>query len=206
MAILITGMALFFLVHLVPLAPQTRAALVGRLGARGYQAAFSLVSAVGLGLMVWGYWISRAGPAAADMVYGPPEGPAVRPWRWFFSPCSPSASICTRAGSKCGWKFNETAIAPCGPPGISFQTAACWSVLLFGGFLTYALIDISADTDRDRCRPSLPTPATTMWRCSRARCCSHFSCSSSTPMCSTCLSFDEARGHWSCGAAPQHIG
>ena len=202
----ITVMALFFPVDLVPLAPQTRAALVDRLGARGYQAAFSPVSAVGLGLMVWGYWMSRAGPAAADIVYGPPDWARPVTMTLVFLAFL-SFGIYLHKGRLKVWLGNPMSIAiALWAAGHLISNGKMSSVLLFGAFPAYALIDIGVNTARERCRPSWPTPATTMWRCSRACCCSYFSCSSSTPMCSTCLSFDEARGHWSCGAAPQQIG
>ena len=44
MALLITGLALFLLVHLVPALPSVRAGLVERLGAGPYRGLFSLAS------------------------------------------------------------------------------------------------------------------------------------------------------------------
>jgi uncharacterized membrane protein len=55
MALLISGLAIFFLVHLLPTQPELRASLVGRLGANAYRGLFSLVSAAGLALIVVGY-------------------------------------------------------------------------------------------------------------------------------------------------------
>ncbi len=54
MAYLIAGIVLFFGMHLVPTAPRLKAALVTRLGEKGYRAAFSLVAFAGLGLIIWG--------------------------------------------------------------------------------------------------------------------------------------------------------
>jgi uncharacterized membrane protein len=55
MATLIGGLALFFIVHLVPMLPALRAGLVERLGAGPYRGLFSVVSIAGLVLIVLGY-------------------------------------------------------------------------------------------------------------------------------------------------------
>jgi uncharacterized membrane protein len=55
MALLITGLALFFIVHLVPMRPSARAALIGGMGPGIYRGLFSLVSIAGLVLIVLGY-------------------------------------------------------------------------------------------------------------------------------------------------------
>src|SRR6185295_16974819 len=55
MALLISGLALFFIVHLVPTLPSVRAGLVERLGAGIYRGLFSLVSIAGLVAIVLGY-------------------------------------------------------------------------------------------------------------------------------------------------------
>lgn len=67
MTLLIIGLLLFFGVHFVPAAPGLKQSLTDRLGANGYKGVFSLVSAAGLGLIIWGY--SRAEFVA---VYDPP--------------------------------------------------------------------------------------------------------------------------------------
>ena len=55
MALLIGGLALFFIVHLVPVVPALRAGLVERLGAGIYRGLFSLASIAGLVAIVLGY-------------------------------------------------------------------------------------------------------------------------------------------------------
>jgi uncharacterized membrane protein len=55
MALLIGGLALFFIVHLVPMLPSVRARLVARLGAGLYRGLFSLASIAGLVAIVLGY-------------------------------------------------------------------------------------------------------------------------------------------------------
>ena len=56
MVMLICGLVLFLGVHLVPTSTALRARLVLRLGDGPYRGLFSLVSAVGLALIVAGWW------------------------------------------------------------------------------------------------------------------------------------------------------
>src|SRR5438552_1124439 len=66
MALLISGLALFFIVHLVPMLPALRAGLVAKLGAGAYRGLFSLASIAGFVLIVLGYGhmqgLGRANP------------------------------------------------------------------------------------------------------------------------------------------------
>ena len=55
MYIMVTGLALFLGIHLLPVFPPLRAAAANALGEKGYKAMFSVVSAVGLVLIVVGY-------------------------------------------------------------------------------------------------------------------------------------------------------
>jgi len=55
MLMLIGGLALFFMVHLIPTLPKLRLRFVGSIGAGPYSGVFSLLSLLALVLMVWGY-------------------------------------------------------------------------------------------------------------------------------------------------------
>lgn len=55
MALLILGLALFVGVHLVPASRRLRAGLAAKMGGNGYKVAFSVISALGLVLVVVGY-------------------------------------------------------------------------------------------------------------------------------------------------------
>lgn len=77
MTLLVIGLVLFLGIHLVPVAPSLRAMLSSRLGDRGYRGAFSLVSIVGLVLIVLGY--RAAGPG--ERLFAPlPFAIAVAPY------------------------------------------------------------------------------------------------------------------------------
>ncbi len=49
------GIGLFFGLHLVPSFPDTRDRLIGRLGEKGYKAAYSILSLIGLVVIAIGY-------------------------------------------------------------------------------------------------------------------------------------------------------
>jgi uncharacterized membrane protein len=57
MWIMILGLILFLGIHLVPVFPNLRESLAQRLGDRGYRGVFSIISAIGLVLIVVGYSI-----------------------------------------------------------------------------------------------------------------------------------------------------
>ena len=60
LAVLIVGLVIFFASHVFVAARDKRAALIAKLGQGGYRALFSIVSLVGLGLIVWGFAAYRA--------------------------------------------------------------------------------------------------------------------------------------------------
>lgn len=71
---LIIGLALFLGIHLVPTSPQTRAGLVARFGENSYKLAFSVVSLVGLILIVLGYHKLQVMPGKNPVLWTPPAG------------------------------------------------------------------------------------------------------------------------------------
>lgn len=60
MTLLITGLALFLGIHVFATFREARLGIIGRLGEGAYKGLFSLVSAAGLVLIVWGYGRYRA--------------------------------------------------------------------------------------------------------------------------------------------------
>lgn len=55
MTILILGLALFLGIHLLATLRETRAAVIGRIGEGAYKGLYSLIAAIGLALIVWGF-------------------------------------------------------------------------------------------------------------------------------------------------------
>lgn len=69
---LILGLALFLGVHSVSIvSPQGRHALAQRLGESGFKGLYTLVSLAGFALIVWGYGLAREAPV---LLYTPPTG------------------------------------------------------------------------------------------------------------------------------------
>jgi len=60
MNVLVLGLVLFLATHTVPMIPSLRGALVARLGENGWKGVHTLLAAVGLGLIVWGFGRARA--------------------------------------------------------------------------------------------------------------------------------------------------
>lgn len=73
MSLLFAGLAVFIGVHLVPTFPRLREALRMRLGAGGYQIAFSVLSLLGLALIVLGYGEARTLGRANPQLFAPPS-------------------------------------------------------------------------------------------------------------------------------------
>ncbi len=76
MMMMVVGLALFFLIHLVPTAPDVRRSLIERLGENTYKIAFSVVSFAALALIVYGYGKLHLTPGKNPVIWNPP--PALR--------------------------------------------------------------------------------------------------------------------------------
>ena len=72
MALLVLGLFVFFAIHLVPTRPAKRDPLRDRAGAIGYQGLFSVVSLIGLVLIVMGYGQLQGMPRLNPELWSPP--------------------------------------------------------------------------------------------------------------------------------------
>jgi len=72
MLLLIVGLVIFFAIHLVPAQSEIRNGMVERFGEGPYKIAFSIVSAVGLALIVYGYGKLQAAPGKNPDLWFPP--------------------------------------------------------------------------------------------------------------------------------------
>ncbi|NKB76405.1 MAG: NnrU family protein [Gammaproteobacteria bacterium] len=68
MNILILGLVVFIGIHLIPCMTSLKAGFVSKMGANGYKGMFSIVSFIGLGLIIYGM-----GKAEFIPVYDPPS-------------------------------------------------------------------------------------------------------------------------------------
>lgn len=74
MLLLVVGLAAFFLVHLIPTAPDVRRGIVERFGEAPYKVAFAIVSALSLALIVYGYAKLGTTPGKNPQIWVPPHG------------------------------------------------------------------------------------------------------------------------------------
>ena len=73
MLLLIVGLVVFFAVHLLPTVPDLRRGLIARYGEGAFKTAFSAVSLVGFALIVLGYHKMQVMPGKNPMLWDPPE-------------------------------------------------------------------------------------------------------------------------------------
>ena len=147
MTIFITGLIVFFGVHLIPMTPL-KPALHKAIGANPYKGLFSLVSAIGLGLTIWGFSMLRSGPAAFP-IYWPAE------WT------RPVTSLLVLLGFICLGAFHGKGYLKKWLRHPMSIGVALWAsghllsngrqaaVILFACFLAYSLLNIVVGTLRD---------------------------------------------------------
>ncbi len=72
MSLLITGLIVFVALHLIPSVVPLRSALIATLGENKYRAIFSIISFVGIGLIVWGFSSAQFQPVYQPFAWGRP--------------------------------------------------------------------------------------------------------------------------------------
>lgn len=72
MLLLVIGLVIFFVVHLIPTAPDVRRTFVERFGEMPYRIAFSLVSLIGFAIIVMGYHKLQLMPGKNPQLWDPP--------------------------------------------------------------------------------------------------------------------------------------
>ncbi len=140
MAYLILGLIVFFGIHVVRMvAPGFRAARIEALGEGPWKGIYSVVALVGLVLIVWGWMQYRA---EAPQVYVPPE------WgRHVTALLVLIAFILLGAGNGPVGRIRATLVHPfligimLWAAGHLFANGDLASVLLFGAFLVYAIVN-----------------------------------------------------------------
>lgn len=138
MEIMILGLAIFIAVHLLPEARAVRAAIVTKVGENGYKGIFSLLSFAGLALVVIG-----KGKAAFIRVWEPVS------WSYVVTNVSMMLALFCLVCFKLPGNLNRFTAHPmlwgitCWSFGHLFTNGDKASIILFGSFLTYALIDMA---------------------------------------------------------------
>lgn len=154
MPYLIAGIAVFAGAHLFSmLLPGQRGRLLQRVGEGPFKGLYSLVSLAGAGLMIWGFWTLRSGPAASDVIYMPAES-----MRHVTMLLVLLGFICLGAFHGKGylklWLRNPFSVGiGLWSFGHLLSNGKIYDVLLFGTFLFLAVLDIVLSTARGK-RPS----------------------------------------------------
>lgn len=141
MSMLIAGLAVFIGAHLIPTLPRLRENLRASLGAGGYQIAFSLLSVLGLVLIVLGYGEARLLGRANPQLYAPPS------WGRHVTYLLMLGSIILLVAAYVPSRIRDKARHPMLAAiklwalGHVFVRGDLASVLLFGSLLAYAAYD-----------------------------------------------------------------
>lgn len=152
---MILGLVLFLGMHLLITDRSKRAELIARLGEGGYKIAFSVVSLVGLALIIWGFATYRA-TGWIDVWYPPV-------WMKHVTIALMLPAVIMVAASYIRGRIYTTLKHPM-LAGIKLWAAAhllangdLGSIILFGSFLAWAVIDrISLKRRADSGAPPIP--------------------------------------------------
>ena len=148
MSLLVAGLVLFVAVHLIPSAVPLRAALIARLGPGPYRGLFSLIAAAGLVLIVWGF-----ARAPFEPLYAPPA------WGRQVAMFAVPVALVLFAAANMPTHIRAVLRHPM-LLGLLLWAIAhlasngdLRSVVLFGGFAGFAVLDLVSAVARDQ-RPS----------------------------------------------------
>lgn len=155
MTVLIWGMVLFFGAHLLSLTPA-RAPLYARLGEKAYKGIYSVVSLVGLGLMIWGFGLARSGPDAARIVYDPVMGSSHGMMLLVLLAMILLASAHMKGHIRKIVKHPMSVGVALWSAGHLLVNGNLSEVLLFGGFFVLSVLDVIVSTVRGKAPTHTP--------------------------------------------------
>lgn len=138
MGLLVAGLVIFLGTHLVPAIPSLRRRLVDALGEQTYKLGFAAVSVAGLVLTIYGYGVAR--PDAADL-YLPPDW--TRHLAMLLMPLALISLAASQVPSRLGNVLKHPMLVAIKLWAIAhlLVNGDAASVLLFGAFLAYAVVD-----------------------------------------------------------------
>ena len=159
MSFLVLGLILFLGTHSIRIvADGWRTARVARLGENRWKGLYSLASALGLGLIVWGYGLARAEPVE---LWAPPT------WSRHVAALLtlPAFILITAAyvpGSRIKAAIGHPMVAGVKVWAIAhlLSNGNLADVLLFGAFLLWAVLDFRSARQRDRAAGRVYRPGT----------------------------------------------
>ena len=152
MELLVLGLVLFLGIHLLPVVTGVRNALFARMGEKGYKGMFSLVSALGLVLIVIGYARAPSEPRLFNPV----------PAAILIAPLAMIASFVLLASANMRTHIRSTLRHPM-LIGVGLWAAVhllangeVKATLLFGAFLAYVVIDLVSAVQRQAVKHFTP--------------------------------------------------
>ncbi|MDE0055831.1 MAG: NnrU family protein [Gammaproteobacteria bacterium] len=157
MSLLVAGLVLFTAVHLIPSAPRLRVALVERLGEKPYRGVFSAVALLALATVVWGYSRSPLEGVYVPQAWGHQVSMVLVPIALvLFAAANMPTRIraLVRHPMLLGlllWAFAHL-----------LANGELRSVVLFGGFALFAVVEIVSAVARGKVPPTEPVPRITM--------------------------------------------
>ncbi len=139
MLILVTGLVIFLGVHSISIvAPAWRDAMAGRLGLAAWKGLYALASIAGFALLVWGYGLARQDPV---VLYQPPTW-ARHAVALLMLPVFPLLLAAYFPGRiRAAVKHPMLAATQAWAVAHLLANGMLADVLLFGGFLTWAVLD-----------------------------------------------------------------
>jgi uncharacterized membrane protein len=154
MAVLIIGLLVFLGVHSVALAaPAVRSRAIARIGEGGWKGIYSLIAAAGLVLIIYGFHLAREAPVA---LYSPPG------WMRYVTlllmlPVFPLLIAAYLPGRiKTGMKHPLLAAVKFWALAHLLSNGRLADLLLFGGFLAWAVVDRISLKRRVQAVPAAP--------------------------------------------------
>lgn len=149
MIILIIGLVIFLGTHSVRMvADRWRQAQIARLGDKSWKAGFSVLSAVGLALIAWGFGVAREAPLT---VWNPPPGMRhVAGLLTLVAFVFLAAAYVPRNHIKARFHHPMVLGVKAWAAGHLFANGSAADLLLFGSFLIWAVMSFIAARRRDR--------------------------------------------------------
>ena len=149
MMLLVLGLVLFLGVHGLRIyAEDWRARMIERVGAGPWRGLYSLISLVGLGLIVWGFAVARQHPL---VLYVPPL--ALRHLNSLFTLIAFVLAVAAYVpGNHLKARIGHPLLAGVKAWALGHLLASgmLHDVVLFGAFLIWAIVDFAASRRRDR--------------------------------------------------------
>lgn len=148
MLTLVLGLAIFLGAHVVPMAPDFRNGLRDRFGANAYRIGFSVVSLLGLFLIIDGYGKLQVNPAKNPVLWFPPLWTKHLLWLLMWP-----ALVLIIAGNIPS-RIRDTVQHPMllgtivWSAGHLLANGSLGAIVLFGSFLAWALFDLTSATRR----------------------------------------------------------